>query len=333
MERNRPPGDGVVTGYGTIDGRRVFVASQDFTVFGGSLSEAHGAEDLQGHGPRHEERRPHHRPQRLRRRSHPGGRGQPRRLRRHLPPQHPGLGRRPADLASSWDRAPAAPSTPPPSPTSLSWCGAPATCSSPGRTSSRRSRTRTSPSRSWAAPTCTHQERGGPLRRVERGRVPRGPRRLLSYLPSNNLDDPPRLHADGSRATAGRGPHDIVPDSAQPPYDMHEVIRRVVDHGDFLEVHAASPRNIIVGFARLDGRTVGIVGATSPRSWPGVLDIDASVERAPASCASATPSTSPCVTFVDVPGFLPGRRPGARRHHPPRREAPLRVLPRPPCPR
>ena len=84
IERNRPAGDGVITGYGTVDGRRVFVASQDFTVFGGSLGEVHAAEDLQGPGPRDVHRRALHPDQRLGRRADPGGRGQPRRLRLRL---------------------------------------------------------------------------------------------------------------------------------------------------------------------------------------------------------------------------------------------------------
>ncbi len=93
------PGDGVVTGYGTINGRLVFVFSQDFTVFGGSLSRGPRREDLQDHGPGDEGRRAGDRPERLGRRAHPGRRGLARRLRRGVPAQRAGLGRDAADLA------------------------------------------------------------------------------------------------------------------------------------------------------------------------------------------------------------------------------------------
>ncbi len=103
LEQNRPYGDGVVTGYGTVDGRPVAVFSQDFTVFGGALGERLRREDRQGDGLRPEERLPGHRHQRLRWRAHPGGRRLAGHVRRDLPPQHPCLGRDPADLA---DRRP-----------------------------------------------------------------------------------------------------------------------------------------------------------------------------------------------------------------------------------
>ena len=114
-------------------------------------------------------------------------------------------------------------------------------------------------------------------------------RRLLAYLPQNNLDDPPVL--------------DRGDDPAQ-PYDMHEVIRRVVDAGEFLEVHRAYAANLVVGFARLDGRSVGIV-AQQPAVLAGVLDIAASVKGARfIRCCDAF--NIPIVSFVDVPGFMPG---------------------------
>ena len=135
MLERRPYGDAVVTGYGTIFGRKVFVFSQDFTVFGGCLSRGLRREDLQGDGPGREVRLPRDRDQRLGRRAHPGGRRLARRLRRDLLAQRPVLGRHPADLASSWARAPAAPSTRPRSPTSCSWSRERRTCSSPAPTS------------------------------------------------------------------------------------------------------------------------------------------------------------------------------------------------------
>jgi acetyl-CoA carboxylase carboxyltransferase component len=129
-------------------------------------------------------------------------------------------------------------------------------------------------------------------------------RRLLSYLPSNNLDDPPRRISGDDPTRADPALDEIVPDDPSKPYDMHDVIRRVVDDGDFLEVHAAYARNLIVGFARLHGRPVGVV-AQQPAVLAGVLDIDASVKGA-RFVRFCDAFNIPLVTFVDVPGFLPG---------------------------
>jgi acetyl-CoA carboxylase carboxyltransferase component len=129
-------------------------------------------------------------------------------------------------------------------------------------------------------------------------------RRLVGYLPSNNLDDPPRLPPTDDPARADPALDDLVPDDPTRPYDMHEVIRRITDSGEFLEVHAAFARNLIVGFARLHGRSVGVV-AQQPAVLAGVLDIDASVKGA-RFVRFCDAFNIPLVTFVDVPGFLPG---------------------------
>ncbi|OFX27796.1 MAG: methylmalonyl-CoA carboxyltransferase, partial [Armatimonadetes bacterium RBG_16_67_12] len=129
-------------------------------------------------------------------------------------------------------------------------------------------------------------------------------RRLLGYLPSNNLDDPPRAAPADDPARADPGLDEIVPDDPSTPYDMHEVIRRIVDDGEFLEVHAAYARNLIVGFARLHGRPVGVV-AQQPATLAGVLDIDSSTKGA-RFVRFCDAFNIPLVTFVDVPGFLPG---------------------------
>jgi propionyl-CoA carboxylase beta chain len=129
-------------------------------------------------------------------------------------------------------------------------------------------------------------------------------RELLSFIPSNNLEDPPVAACgdDPNRRDAKLAT--LVPDNPTKPYDMHEVIRAVIDDGYFFEVHAGFGRNIICGFARLGGRPVGIV-ANQPAVLAGVLDIDASVKGARfvrfCDCFNI-----PIVTFVDVPGFLPG---------------------------
>ena len=129
-------------------------------------------------------------------------------------------------------------------------------------------------------------------------------RRLLGYLPSNNLDDPPRAAPADDPARADPGLDEIVPDDPSTPYDMHEVIRRIVDDGEFLGVHAAYARNLIVGFARLHGRPVGVV-AQQPATLAGVLDIDSSTKGA-RFVRFCDAFNIPLVTFVDVPGFLPG---------------------------
>jgi len=129
-------------------------------------------------------------------------------------------------------------------------------------------------------------------------------RELLSYLPSNNLEDAPRLQtsdpADREDAELDR----LVPAAPNQPYDMLDVIHAVADEGHFLEVHEHYARNLIVGFARLDGRSVGIV-ANQPAVLAGTLDINASVKGARfVRCCDAF--NIPLVTFEDVPGFLPG---------------------------
>jgi acetyl-CoA carboxylase carboxyltransferase component len=129
-------------------------------------------------------------------------------------------------------------------------------------------------------------------------------RRLVGFLPSNNLDDPPlrRTHDPVDRMDDAL--NEIVPDQPTRSYDMHTVIRSVVDDGDFLEVHARFAQNIIVGFARLGGHSVGLV-AQQPTVLAGVLDINASVKAA-RFVRFCDAFNIPLITFVDVPGFLPG---------------------------
>jgi propionyl-CoA carboxylase beta chain len=129
-------------------------------------------------------------------------------------------------------------------------------------------------------------------------------RRLLSYLPQNNLDDPPVVDTGDDPSREDPALDDIVPDDPLRPYDMREVITRVVDGGTFLEVAAGFAPNLITGFARLDGRTVGVV-AQQPQVLAGVLDINASVKGA-RFIRFCDAFNIPLVSFVDVPGFLPG---------------------------
>jgi propionyl-CoA carboxylase beta chain len=138
-------------------------------------------------------------------------------------------------------------------------------------------------------------------------------RELLSYLPSNNLDDPPSPLAAGWAAdsTAALEITDedaeldtLIPDSPNHPYDMHDVIARVLDDGEFLEIHSGFAQNIVVGFGRIEGASAGVV-ANQPMHLAGCLDIDAS-EKAARFVRTCDAFNIPVLTFVDVPGFLPG---------------------------
>jgi propionyl-CoA carboxylase beta chain len=131
-------------------------------------------------------------------------------------------------------------------------------------------------------------------------------RELLGYLPSNNVEDAPRIESSDPHDREEEALDRLVPDSPNQPYDMHDLIEAVVDDRAFLEVHRHFARNIIVGFARLGGRSVGIV-ANQPSVLAGTLDIDASVKGA-RFVRFCDAFNIPLVTFEDVPGFLPGTR-------------------------
>ena len=133
---------------------------------------------------------------------------------------------------------------------------------------------------------------------------------LLSFLPSNNLDETPAFDVTldvsipAGITDADRELDTFVPDSANTPYDMHEVISHILDEGDFLEVHELFAPNILCGFGRIEGRSVGVV-ANQPLHLAGCLDIDAS-EKAARFVRTCDVFNVPVLTFVDVPGFLPG---------------------------
>jgi propionyl-CoA carboxylase beta subunit len=129
-------------------------------------------------------------------------------------------------------------------------------------------------------------------------------RDLVSFMPSNNLDDAPRVRTGDSPDREDPALDSMVPASPSQPYDMLDVIHLIVDEGYFLEVHRHFAKNLIVGFARLDGRPVGIV-ANQPAVLAGTLDIDASVKGA-RFVRFCDAFNIPLVTFEDVPGFLPG---------------------------
>jgi propionyl-CoA carboxylase beta chain len=129
-------------------------------------------------------------------------------------------------------------------------------------------------------------------------------RTLLSFLPSNNLDQPPLVATADPVDRRDEELLEVVPDNPNKPYDMHDVIRRVVDDGTFLEVQPDYAGNLLVGFARLGGRAVGII-ANQPNNLAGVLDINGSLKGA-RFIRFCDAFNIPLVTFEDVPGFLPG---------------------------
>ena len=129
-------------------------------------------------------------------------------------------------------------------------------------------------------------------------------RHLLSFLPQNNIDEPPIVATKDDPTRTDPSLIEVIPPNSNQPYDMHEVIRRVVDTAEFFEVQALYGGSLLVGFARLDGRPVGVV-ANQPKVLAGVLDIDASIKGA-RFVRFCDAFNIPLVVFVDVPGFLPG---------------------------
>ena len=129
-------------------------------------------------------------------------------------------------------------------------------------------------------------------------------RKLLQYMPQNNLDEPPRADTTDDVNRRDDSLNTIVPDNTKEPYDITEVIRAVVDNGEFLEIQPLYAQNIVVGFAHLNGRSVGIVG-NQPKYLAGVLDIKSSIKGA-RFVRFCDAFNIPIITFEDVPGFLPG---------------------------
>jgi len=130
-------------------------------------------------------------------------------------------------------------------------------------------------------------------------------RELLGYLPQNNMEDPPYVATTDDPLRADKDLDTMVPDNPNKPYDITEVITRIVDDGIFFEVHEEYAQNIVVGYARIGGHSVGVV-ANQPMVLAGVLDIAAS-EKAARFVRTCDAFNIPIVTFVDVPGYLPGR--------------------------
>jgi propionyl-CoA carboxylase beta chain len=311
MESKRPFGDGVVTGYGTVDGRTVAIFSQDVTVFGGSLGEVYGEKIVkildfavtngcpviginEGGGARIQEgvvslglygeifRRNVH------------ASGVIPQISLVMGPAAGGHVYSPAltDFIVMVDK------------TSQMFITGPdvvKTVTGEDVTLEELGGARTHNTKSGVAHYLAEDENDA-LDYVKA---------LLSYLPSNNLDPLPALDVPPVETVLPDALTDedleldtFIPDSANTPYDMHTVIEHVLDDGEFLEVQPLFAPNILIGFGRIEGRPVGVV-ANQPTQFAGTLDIDAS-EKAARFVRTCDAFNIPVLTFVDVPGFLPG---------------------------
>jgi acetyl-CoA carboxylase carboxyltransferase component len=297
-------GDGVITGYGSIQGRLVYVFSQDFTVFGGSLSEAHANKICKIMDLAMKMGAP------VIGLNDSGG--------ARIQEGVTSLG----GYAEIFLRNTLASGVVPQISAVMGPCAGGAVYS-PAITdfifmvknSSYMFVTGPNVVKAVTHEEVSFEELGGAMTHSSRSGVAhfaaeneveclQKVRELLSYIPQNNMSDPPAIKPTDSPDREDEALDGIVPDSANKPYDMKDVIRHVVDEGKFLEVHEHFARNLVVGFARLDGKPVGILG-NQPSVLAGVLDIACSNKGARfvrfCDCFNI-----PLLTFVDVPGFLPG---------------------------
>ncbi len=304
MDKRRVPGDGVVTGYGTIGGRIVFVFSQDFTVFGGSLGEMFANKIVKVMDMAMKVGAP------VIGLNDSGG--------ARIQEGVASLG----GYAEIFYRNVTSSGVIPQISAILGPCAggavySPAMTDFILMTKSTSHMFITGPEviKTVTGEAVTFEELGGAMTHNAKSGVAHFAaedekdclgliKRLLSYIPQNNMEDPPR--APCSDPVGRRDPElaRIVPPESDKPYDMRDIIRRVVDDGEFLEVHAHWAGNIVVGFARLNGYSIGVVG-NQPAVLAGCLDINSSTKggRFVRFCDAFN---IPLLTFVDVPGFLPG---------------------------
>jgi propionyl-CoA carboxylase beta chain len=311
LERNRPLGDGVVTGYGTVDGRDVCVFSQDATVFGGSLGEVYGEKIVKVQELAIKTGRP-------------------------LIGINDGAGARIQEgvvslgLYSRIFRNNILASGVIPQISLIMGAAAGGHVYSPALTDFVVMVDKTSQmfitgpdvimtvtgedvTMEELGGAHTHMAKSGTVHYVASGEQDALDyvRELLSYLPPNNFTDAPRFPApipegaiEDNLTEEDLELDTLIPDSANQPYDMHEVIRRILDDDEFLEIQEGYAQNIVVGFGRIEGRTVGVV-ANQPTHFAGCLDINAS-EKAARFVRTCDCFNIPIVMLVDVPGFLPG---------------------------
>jgi propionyl-CoA carboxylase beta subunit len=304
MEQELYPGDGVITGHGLIDGRKVFVFAQDFTVFGGSLSETHAEKICKVMDLAMKVGAP------IIGLNDSGG--------ARIQEGVVSLG----GYAEIFLRNTLASGVIPQISCIMGPCAGGAVYS-PAITDFNimvndtsymfitgpdviKTVTHEDVTKEELGGAATHNRKSGVAHFAAESdeQALQMARELLSFLPSNNLDDAPRVAANDPAERTEAKLNSIVPEASNQPYDIREAIDLIVDEGYFFEVHRDYALNIVVGFARLDGRPVGIV-ANQPAYLAGVLDIDSSIKGARfvrfCDCFNI-----PIVTFEDVPGFLPG---------------------------
>lgn len=298
------PGDGVVTGWGTVNGRTVYIFAKDFTVFGGSLSLSHAQKITKIQDMALRNRAP------IIGLFDAGG--------ARIQEGVDALG----GYAEIFQRNVLASGVIPQISVIMGPCAG-GDVYSPAMTdfifmvrdTSYMFVTGPDVVKTVTNETVTAEELGGATVHAVRSSVADGAydndlevllqmRRLIDFLPSSNRDDVPELPVEDDSARVDMSLDTIVPDNANVPYDMKEVILKTVDEGDFFEIQEAHARNIITGFGRMEGRTIGIV-ANQPMALAGVLDSDAS-RKAARFVRFCDCFGIPIVTFVDVPGFLPG---------------------------
>src|SRR3989440_7330910 len=304
VDKKRVPGDGVVTGHGTIDGRTVFVFSQDFTVFGGSLGEMHANKIVKIMDTAMKVGAP------VIGLNDSGG--------ARIQEGVISLG----GYAEIFFRNVLASGVVPQISAILGPCAGGAVYSPAitdfivmAKGTSNMFITGPEVIKTVTGEAVTFEDLGGAMTHAEKSGVAhfaaddeaealRIVRRLLSYLPSNNVDDPPVLATEDDPKRMDPDLATIVPREPDKPYDMRDVISRVVDRDSWFEVHEHWARNIVVGLARLEGHPIGVVG-NQPKVLAGTLDINSSIKAARfvrfCDCFNI-----PLLTFVDVPGFLPG---------------------------
>jgi propionyl-CoA carboxylase beta chain len=304
IDRHRIPGDGVVTGYGTVHGRLVFVFSQDFTVFGGSLSEAHAEKICKIMDQAMNVGAPV-----IGLNDSGGARIQD------------GVASL-AGYADVFERNVLASGVVPQVSLIMGPCAGGAVYS-PAMTdfifmvkdTSYMFVTGPEVVRTVTHETVTQEELGGALTHTTRSGVADRAflndveallesRRFIDFLPASNRVQPPVRPSAHPSDRVEPSLDTLVPANPNKPYDMKELILKVVDEGDFFEIQPDFARNIVVGFARIEGSTIGIV-ANQPMVLAGCLDIDSS-RKAARFVRFCDCFNIPIVTFVDVPGFLPG---------------------------
>jgi len=304
MQKNRPWGDAVVTGYGEIDGRTVFVFSQDFTVFGGSLGEVMAEKMVKVMDMAAKVGAP------VIGINDSGGA----RIQEGV-----------VSLGAYGDvfvRNVQCSGVIPQISVIMGPCAGGAVYS-PAMTdfifmvkkTSHMFITGPDVIKTVTGEEVEFEELGGAMTHNSKSGVAHfaaedeesclsDVRYLVGFLPANNLEMPPRMEPDDDPDRTEESLGTIVPADPQKPYDMREVVSLIVDDGDFFEVHEHFAQNIICGFARLDGMPVGVVG-NQPKHLAGVLDIESS-EKAARFVRTCDAYNVPLVTFTDVPGFMPG---------------------------